>query len=225
MVGCLLGNAHASQYGKNLGNTRIEFKQGVIHAPYLFFIYFQLLFAGEVTAFTPVPKSASDGKGGTHQSLRVRTMRLLVFNWFRDLFYPAGIKIVPDIIGLLLTPRAFAYWIMDDAGYRASGMILHTNSFTKADVMLLISVLDSNFGIKATIRAAGKKWVIYVPAAYMPTVRSVVLPYIHSSMLYKIQAPTRGRGPLNFVQWLNFSLSSPGATAMPLGHSTAEKSK
>jgi LAGLIDADG DNA endonuclease family len=59
---------------------------------------------------------------------------------------------------------------MNDAGYRDLGMILHTNSFTKTDVMLLISVLDSNFGIKATIRVAGKKWVIYVPAAYMPTI-------------------------------------------------------
>jgi hypothetical protein len=188
MVGCLLGDAHASKYGKNLGNTRIEFKQGVIHAPYLFFIYFQLLFWGFVTAFTPVPKSTSDGKGGTHQSLRFRTMRLPVFNWFRDLFYPNGIKIVPAIIGLLLTPRALAYWIMDDAGYHASGMLLHTNSFTKADVMLLISVLESNFSIKATLRAAGEKWIIYVPAAYMSTVRSTVLPYIHSSMLYKIHA-------------------------------------
>jgi len=64
---------------------------------------------------------------------------------------------VPVIIGLLLTPRAFAYWSMNDAGYRDLGMILHTNSFTKTDVMLLISVLDSNFGIKATIRVAGKK--------------------------------------------------------------------
>jgi hypothetical protein len=188
IVGGLLGDAHASKYGKNLGNTRIEFKQGVTHAPYLFFIYFQLLFWGFVTAYTPLPKSTSDGKGGTHQFLRFRTKRLPVFNWFRDLFYPAGIKIVPAIIALLLTPRAFAYWIMDDGGYRAKGMILHTNSFTKADVMLLISVLDSNFGIKATIRAAGKKWVIYVPVAYMPTVQSVVLPYMHSSMLYKIHA-------------------------------------
>jgi hypothetical protein len=106
---------------------------------------------------------------------------------------------------------------MDDAGYLASGMLLHTpreRSFTKADVMLLISVLDSNFGIKATLRAAGEKWIIYVPAAYMSTVRSTVLPDLppvphterggpaepeggdpappgpdlHSSMLYKIHA-------------------------------------
>jgi len=192
MVGCLLGDAHASRYGKNLGNTRIEFKLprrgGVNHAPYLFYIYFQLLFWGFVTAFTPVPKLTSDGAGGKHQSLRFRTKRLPVFNWFRDLFYPAGVKIVPSNIGLLLTPRALAYWIMDDGGYRTSGIIIHTNSFTKTDVVLLASVLDSSFGIKATVRIVGKKWIIYVPASYMATVRSVVFPYMHFSMLYKIHA-------------------------------------
>jgi len=147
------------------------------------FLYFQLLFWGFVTAFPPVPKLTSDGTGKAHQSLRFRTLRLPVFNWFRDLFYPFGIKIVPTIISQLLTARALAYWIMDDDGYRASGMLLHTNSFTMADVILLISVLESNFGIKATLRSAGSNWIIYEPAAFMPTIQSTVLPYLHSSML------------------------------------------
>lgn len=42
-----------------------------------------------------------------------------------------GVKIVPSNISELLTPRALAYWIMDDGGKGSYGeTILHTRSFT-----------------------------------------------------------------------------------------------
>ncbi|RUP43424.1 homing endonuclease [Jimgerdemannia flammicorona] len=156
LVGSLLGDAYASPHGKGEGNTRIEFKQGMMHFDYLIFIWFQFLFWGFTTAFVPFPKPTGDGRGGTHPTVRFRTRRLEVLNPFRDLFYLDGVKIVPAIIGQLLTARAFAYWICDDGGYLASGMLLHTNAFTKSDVELLIFVLNTNFGIKANIRVKGK---------------------------------------------------------------------
>lgn len=162
IVGCLLGDAHASKYGKSLGNTRIEFKQGLIHAPYLFFISFQFLHWGFVTAFTPVPNAyyGWDWKAFiNHYGLERWDYLCSIGSEIYPLYPLKGIKTVPAIIGSLLTPRALAYWIMDDGGYHASGMLLHTNSFTKADVLLLISVLDSNFGIKANLRAAGNNWI------------------------------------------------------------------
>ncbi|RUS23409.1 homing endonuclease [Endogone sp. FLAS-F59071] len=184
----LLGDAYASPHGKGEGNTLIEFKQSIKHFDYLIFIWLQFLFWGFTTAFVPFPKPTGDGRGGTHQTVRFITRRLELLNQFRDLFYVDGVKTVPVIIGQLLTARAFAYWICDDGGYLASGMLLHTNAFTKSDVELLISVLNTNFGIKANIRAKGKGWILYIPAQYLPNVRAAVLPYMPRLMLYKIHA-------------------------------------
>lgn len=72
-------------------------------------------------------KTTEDSKKGKHQYLRFRTRRSSNYNWFKDLFYPEGIKRVPKAIDQYHTPRVFAYWIMNEGGYHVSGLILHTN--------------------------------------------------------------------------------------------------
>jgi len=46
LVGSLLGDAYASKHGKNLGNTRIEFKQGINHSSYLFCFFISNYYFG-----------------------------------------------------------------------------------------------------------------------------------------------------------------------------------
>lgn len=40
---------------------------------------------------------------------------------------------------------------MDDGGFTGSGLKLHTNAFTEVELELLVSALDKNFSIKATL--------------------------------------------------------------------------
>lgn len=59
---------------------------------------------------------------------------------------------VPANIGELLTPRALAYFIMDDGGKGPYGeMNLHTRSFTLEDVQLLQQALADNFKLRTRL--------------------------------------------------------------------------
>lgn len=74
------------------------------------------------------------------------------FRFLYDAFYlPSGLKVVPALIAEWLTPRALAYWIMDDGSWEAGSkaILLHANSFTLEDQQRLCSVLFTNFGISA----------------------------------------------------------------------------
>ncbi len=93
-------------------------------------------------------------------------------------------KVVPANIADYLTPRALAYWISEDGAYTGAGILLHTNCFTREEVELLISLLES--GIKSNIRAKYDNWIIIFPAKEMSRLRELVTPYIHQSMKHQI---------------------------------------
>lgn len=185
IIGSLLGDASVEKRGNS---ARIEFKQGFNHASYLYFIYYQFLFWNLASTTAPVPFKIKDSKDGKHLAVRFRSRTSVKYTWFRNLFYPEGKKIVPSNIADYLTPRGLAYWIMDDGGYHASGLIIHTNSYTKKDVELLQFVLLNKFKIKTNIWSKYNYYILYVPASNLPTVRKLVLPYIHSSIKYKVHA-------------------------------------
>jgi hypothetical protein len=75
---------------------------------------------------------------------------------------------------------------MDDGGYHLSGLTIHTNSYTKEEVELLQSVLLTKYKIYTNLWSKKSYWIIYVPASHLPTLRTVVLPYMCSSMKYKV---------------------------------------
>lgn len=69
-----------------------------------------------------------------------------------------------------------------------------TNSFTAEEVDLLRSILERKFGIQTTKQLLSKKggnspkdkYSIYVKVASMPRLRELVLPFMESSMKYKL---------------------------------------
>ena len=75
------------------------------------------------------------------------------FNYLWDLFYIDKVKTIPSNIGDLLTEVGLAFWIMDDGGLGSNGTLnLHTDSYTLAEVNLLIDVLKRNFDINSRCR-------------------------------------------------------------------------
>ena len=77
---------------------------------------------------------------------------------------------------------------MDDGGRVGYGLKLATNSFTFEDTTRLAHILFVLYGIKATVQKTGviNQYHIYIWSGSMPLLRSIVRPYMVSSMLYKL---------------------------------------
>jgi LAGLIDADG DNA endonuclease family len=105
LVGLLLGDLYAQ---KQNVNTRLQFKQGVIHKDYLMHLY--ELFsnycfnAPKIFDLNPHKLTAK-----VYSSMRFTTYTLSCFNELHDLFYVDGKKVIPLNIGELLTPLGLCY--------------------------------------------------------------------------------------------------------------------
>lgn len=111
-------------------------------------------------------------------------MALPIFTELYTTFYLNGVKIVPLVIESILTDCVLAFWAQDDGYKEQGGFILCTDSFTKAEVELLISALYNKFGLVCTLRQLGNKeqYRIYITADSMDNFRSRVSPYFHPSI-------------------------------------------
>ena len=128
------------------------------------------------------------------------------------LFYPNGIKVIPENIYEILTPVALArgrqaprfylgplsrshiktHIIMGDGIASRHGIVLCTNSFYFKDVVRLMNVLMIRYRLECTIhlkRGQSQKveYLIYIREGSMALLRSIVIPYLHSSMYYKLR--------------------------------------
>lgn len=127
-----------------------------------------------------------------YSTLYLNTRSLPCFNEFYSLFYLNGKKIVPKNIGKLLTARSLAYWSQDDGNKNGSGFVLNTQSFTKAEILLLIKVLKTKFDLNCSLhtRKATKRtlesYTFYIKAESIPKFKELIKPFFHESMRYKL---------------------------------------
>lgn len=75
---------------------------------------------------------------------------------------------------------------MDDGHKADYGFILNTYSFTIDEVNMLSTVLLNNFNLKITIQIKKNGPVLYISSKSMDLFRTLVRPYFHNSMLYKL---------------------------------------
>lgn len=81
---------------------------------------------------------------------------------------------------------------MDDGCLHSTGygFYLCTHSFTKDEVLLLCSVLQDKFGLVSSIHLERGKPKIYIKARSLNPFCSLVPPYFHKSMVYKLEKTT-----------------------------------
>jgi hypothetical protein len=107
-----------------------------------------------------------------------------------SLFYINKVKVIPDNIYDLLSPIALAHIIMGDGDARPHGLIICTNCYTLPDVIRLINVLIIRYGLDCAVRIKKQnnkiEHMIYIREGSMPLLRSIVTPYFHPSMYYKL---------------------------------------
>lgn len=103
--------------------------------------------------------------------------------------YPIHRKIVPskEVLMQKLTPRAIAYWLMDDGSFTSGTVRFYTNSFSLEEVNLLREVLLSKYGIKTTVQfPRSNEPVIYVRKCSFSTLKELVWDYVIPWFKYKL---------------------------------------
>jgi len=185
LIGLCLGDLCITKRGKN---PILQFAQGSINEAYISHLYD--LFQDYCGTPPKVYESKLDKRTGLiYSSIRFKTLSLPCFSYYYDLFYYDGVKRIPLNINELLTPISLAYWAMDDGCKHNSGFYLCTDSYTFTEVQLLISGLKENFDLNCTYNKRGEdSYRIYIKTESMDKFRSLVTPYFHESMKYKLTA-------------------------------------
>jgi hypothetical protein len=145
IVGLLLGDLNIRKLGRG-HNPHMRFDQSTIHNDYLWHLY-ERFSEFCLTAPKTIVRPPDKKTGKIYSSIRFSTRALPCFNKLYDLFYPNGTKLVPAIIGDLLTPLGLAYWIADDGNFSKTGrnVTISTYSFSEQDVKLLAKILTDKF--------------------------------------------------------------------------------
>jgi len=108
------------------------------------------------------------------------------------LFYPNGIKIIPQNIFELLTPIVLAHMIMGDGSVKSHGLILCTNSYSLEDVVRLMNVIMIRYRLDCTLHLKRQNnkisYMIYIRQSSMALLLNIVSPFMHFSMLYKLES-------------------------------------
>lgn len=186
LVGLLLGDLNAQN--RKLGiNPRLKFTQGLIHKEYLMHLY--EIFSNYCPSVPKITNPAPDKRTGiVYKTIVFSTYSLPCFTVLYNLFYPEGGKIVPSHIGDLLTARGLCYWICDDGCFVKTKniVILCTESFLESEIDSLITVLKNKFELDCRKSKRGNGFRIVIKQNSLETLRELVCPHLHSSMLYKV---------------------------------------
>lgn len=199
LVGCLLGDAYANQ--TRINGTSFRFRQSARHRDYLFFIYKFFFERGYCTNSGPreykvILVNAKNNSSKTYYGNEFDLFTFSSLNWLYELFYENKIKVIkPELINYL-TPMSLAFFIMDDGGWvsGSKSVRISTNNFTLQEVELLRDMFKTKFDLDCTIQHLSKKggntpkdkYSLYIKVASLPRLRELVVPYMHTSMLYKL---------------------------------------
>jgi len=183
-IGLMLGDLSAVKRYPN-SMAVLKFCQSYKHLDYLIHLYD--LFSLYVSS--PPRVYEINRSSGSYLQVSFQTFSFPFFDQLYLLFYDpiSGKKKIPENIGNLLTPLGLSYWFMDDGAKAGSGLFLHTDGFSKEDVVLLISVLDSRFGLQCSLRQRHKdQYAIYISAHSKERFIGFINTFIHPIMQYKL---------------------------------------
>ena len=182
LVGLLLGDGHlATQNGGRTYALKIE--HSVKQRAYVDWLY--ELYKKWVR--TPPQIKYREGEPFSYY---FSTYAHGAFRFYGQQFYLNGKKVVPHLIGKLLTPLGLAIWFMDDGSLKSQRhktFIIHAIGYEKRELEQLQSVLLGKFGIKTNLHRQKKiYWRLYVYSESAERFREHTEKYILPSMGYKL---------------------------------------
>lgn len=190
IFGTLLGDSYGERRkysvkgGIRKGGTRITFQQEDSNREYLMKFWKDVAEMGYCRNQEPNMLTRIGKNGKIRWYYKVHTWTFTSLNWIQELFYDEkNRKFVPKKIGRFLTPRALAYWFMDDGSRSSGGVKFNTNSFTYEDVEFLGTVLKEKYNLDCTVQSAGVKnqYNLYILKNSMQDFNNIVRPYMVKS--------------------------------------------
>ncbi len=187
-IGTLLGDA-SLQTQDGGQSYRLKFQQADrLHREYLIHLHQQF----EDWVLSP-PFFDEKRKIWSFQTLGHHEFRRLARIFFLDSQGNWCSKhIKPNFVEHYLTPRAFAYWMMDDGGrscynrdYERKGLVLNTHGFPREQVEILAQGLMKRYGLKCWLKQNKNKWIIVISGHDYEKVMNCIKPFIISSMRHK----------------------------------------
>lgn len=192
LIGTLLGDGSMQTFSN--GKT---WRYRAIHqSSQVDYLLYKYEILKELCNTEPKESSTYDSRTNkTYYRYSFNTLTNPSLRFFANLFYkikdtpPLGIiKVVPINIELFLTPRALAFFYMDDGSLKWKGhskaIRLCTDNFTLDDVKRLQKVLNDKYNIKSTLSKcpSGHRIEISDTSIFFELIK----PFIHNSMAYKI---------------------------------------
>ena len=186
-IGMILSDA--CMYKKS-SQALIKFEQGykqeafILHLFSLFKLY---CFMSE-----PGRRIAKGGsRNGLTKSFWFKTFSHYSFTEIWNLFYNDSAegkkKIMKNLIFNNLSAIGLAYWVMGSLHADRKTMILHTQSYTKAENLILSKELNEKFGFNSKIiKHKEIYWVIKFNSKDAPILHNLIKPYLLSIFNYKL---------------------------------------
>ena len=185
VIGLLLSDGWLIMPNPHSKNARLGFAQSGAHSAYFWSVFCSL--AHYCSSFPTVRNRTRFDKKTIE--LQFFTRSLPCFTELHSLFYVNKVKIIPHNMYELLTPVVLAHWIQGDGSTERHGLILCTDSYTTQDVVRLMNVLIIRYRLDCTLRFHRPTQLrIYIREGSMPLLRTIVIPYMHTSMLYKLHS-------------------------------------
>ncbi len=189
LVGLMLGAGHLET--QNQGKTyRLKVEYSSTNSEYCQYVY------DSFQEWVLTPPRIRNKKSGSHlsENIAFSTVSHAALRFYAQQFYQDGKKIVPKMIGKLLTPRGLAYWYMDDGSMKSNqskGVILNTQGFSRQEVKMLIDLLKEKFDLEASERKQKEGYQIYISGKSYEKFVALASKWIHPSMKYKVPEARR----------------------------------
>jgi hypothetical protein len=200
LVGTLLGDASFS-LAKNRPKYSVKFEQGKKNEAYvlhLFRIFKPFVGTGPVQRTINTNRAPGEA---VRYAIWFRTYQHDSLKYYYHAFYKQVLdpknpdrvleksKIVPKNIGQLLTPRAIAYWFMDDGSYEDQTnrtYLFNTQGFKEKDSQFLCDILLEKYNIEARTNSDKGLKRIRVLTDSAPILRALIKDYVIPEFQYKL---------------------------------------
>ena len=170
LLGTLLGDGFLENRGT--ANSRLQIRHSLKQREYVNWLYSQL------ANFTShIPREID-------KAYFFRTRSLPLFTQWRNRFYKNGVKIVPK--GISLSPLSLAVWFMDDGSCDKEAAYFCTHSFNIQDLHHLQKIL-LGYGLESGLIVDRSHFKIRLRVKSTPNFINLVKPFMHSSLLYKLE--------------------------------------
>jgi hypothetical protein len=185
IVGTLLGDGHLET--QNNGKTyRLKIEHSTSQKTYVDWLYAMF---EEWVRTKPQEKSTILNEK-TYKKYWFSTLSHSALRFYAQQFYQGNKKVMPKLIGKLLTPRALAIWFMDDGSiksHQTKSLILNTHSFSEKDLERTQEALLLKFKIQTKLRRQREGLQIFIPSREADTFARIIRPYMLDEMKYKLQ--------------------------------------